>query len=59
MSTKKLNPRSEAALKAGCRCPVMDNSHGKGYLGMKGIFVQNLNCPVHGPKLVRKTIKAK
>lgn len=43
------NPGSKEAGDAGCTCPVLDNSHGLGYLGVKGIFVINDNCPVHVP----------
>jgi hypothetical protein len=53
MAAVKLNPGSDAARKAGCSCPVLDNSHGNGYLGMKGIFVQNLNCKIHGQRKVK------
>lgn len=42
------NPGSDEALQAGCRCPVMDNGHGAGYMGQAGIFVMNLDCPLHG-----------
>lgn len=48
------NPGSDAAIKAGCTCPVLDNAHGKGYLGGvrnrdtgEIMFVYNLACPVH------------
>lgn len=42
------NPGSEAARKAGCQCPVIDNGHGRGYRGQPGVFVYNAECPVHG-----------
>ena len=42
------NPGSDEAIKQGCTCPVLDNEHGKGYLGRKGIFVQFDDCPLHG-----------
>ena len=59
MKTKKVpNPGSEEAGKLGCCCPVLDNSRGKGYLGMKGIFVQNGNCKIHGLKN-QKTVAGK
>ena len=47
------NPGSDKAIAKGCKCPVMDNCHGKGYMGgMRGkdgkvIFVINLECEVH------------
>jgi hypothetical protein len=28
----------------------MDNGHGKGYLGQKGVFVIRGGCPLHGKK---------
>lgn len=45
---KPPNPGSDEAKKKGCLCPVLDNSHGKGYLGMKGTFVISGGCPLHG-----------
>lgn len=48
MEEKKLNPGSDEAIKAGCTCPVLDNSHGKGYYMQEGIFVMVANCPIHG-----------
>lgn len=50
------NPGSDAALNMGCTCPVIDNGHGRGYMG--GIkdndgyttFVFTEGCPVHGPR---------
>jgi len=42
------NPGSDEALKRGCRCAVLDNAHGKGYFGMKGVFVMTADCPLHG-----------
>lgn len=41
------NPGSREALDAGCRCPVMDNNHGK-RPGMFGGWYIALDCPVHG-----------
>lgn len=41
------NPGSLEARKQGCTCPVLDNSHGKGYMGITGLFVFNESCPVH------------
>lgn len=41
------NPGTNEAIKSGCTCPIMDNGHGKGYMGQKGVFVYNLNCPLH------------
>lgn len=44
------NPGSDEALDLGCECPVLDNSHGYGYLGRKGLFAINGSCPIHGGK---------
>jgi hypothetical protein len=41
------NPGSDAAIALGCTCPVLDNGHGRGYMGQKGIYIYNLACPVH------------
>lgn len=47
------NPGSDEAVKAGCKCPVLDNAHGKGYMGgVKDdegdtVFVLNLDCELH------------
>ena len=42
------NPGSEAAIDAGCLCPVLDNRHGKGYYaGPDGVFIYNQGCPIH------------
>ncbi len=50
MDTPKLNPGSNEALAAGCRCPVLDNSHGLGVVGLGDKFgwVVNSDCPMHG-----------
>lgn len=42
------NPGSDAALKLGCKCPVLDNARGNGYYGVPGRFAINADCPVHG-----------
>lgn len=49
-------PGSERARDDGCRCPVMDNAHGKGWLG--GVpdddgniaYVISGECPLHAPR---------
>lgn len=50
----KPNPGSEDARKLGCRCPIIDNGHGKGsrYRDDNGkqTFVINTRCPVHKPQ---------
>jgi hypothetical protein len=45
----KLTPGSEAAVKAGCTCPVIDNHHGQGVM-LKGevAFWRHADCPLHG-----------
>lgn len=40
-------PGSPEAVKLGCTCPVMDNGHGKGYMGVAGIYVYSGACPLH------------
>lgn len=48
------NPGSDQALLDGCRCPVLDNAHGAGYLGGmrdkdgQPMFVIVDCCPLHG-----------
>lgn len=50
----KPNPGSPAALSLGCTCPVLDNAHGRGYMGGvrdergRVVFVRVVGCPVHG-----------
>jgi hypothetical protein len=50
----ELTPGSDAAIAVGCTCPVIDNGHGKGYMGgarnSSGatIFVYSQTCPLHG-----------
>lgn len=46
--TKLPNPGSREAIDAGCTCPVMDNGYGRGYMGMDGVFVYTMECPIHG-----------
>jgi len=47
-------PGSPEALNAGCVCPVMDNSFGRGaYLGQVAgkrctLYITNAGCPLHG-----------
>ena len=55
MSTKP-NPGSKEAREQGCLCPVIDNEHGKGYLGNgeRFGFVINENCPLHALQLKKK-----
>lgn len=48
--TKTPNPGSDEALRQGCRCPVLDNGHGRGSSGTDGRtwFVMAEDCPLHG-----------
>lgn len=38
---------SDEAVALGCTCPRMDNAYGRGYMGIEGYHIYNLNCPVH------------
>ena len=38
-------PGSDEALELGCRCPVVDNGHGR---RQDGRFTMSLACPLHG-----------
>lgn len=40
-------PGSDEALAKGCRCPVLDNAHGLGYMGVAGSWVISSLCPLH------------
>lgn len=44
-------PGSREALALGCKCPVIDNRHGRGWIGTPGatpLFVKAAHCPLHG-----------
>lgn len=52
-----LPPGSDEAIEAGCICPVMDNGHGRGYMGGmkdretgKTMYVVFTDCPIHTPE---------
>ena len=45
------SPGSTEAYEQGCKCPIMDNNYGKGYMGMENVFVFNTECPLHGEAL--------
>jgi hypothetical protein len=52
-------PGSDAALARGCRCPVLDNAHGRGAWGSDSLFWIAQNCPLHGtnsPKKRKQTV---
>lgn len=53
MEMNKPNPGSQEAKDQGCRCPVMDNAYGRGYMGHSGIFVYMIDCPIHADKFLR------
>jgi len=44
------NPGSHRAKSLGCICPVLDNSHGKGYME-QGVFVIAIGCELHDHQL--------
>lgn len=51
--TDEPNPGSDEARAKGCRCPILDNGHGRGS-GRTGddgkpLFWVNVECPLHGP----------
>jgi len=52
--TDNPNPGSPEAIEKGCACPILDNAHGRGYMGgvkdQNGgvIFVMRADCPLHG-----------
>lgn len=42
-------PGSDEAVKAGCKCPVIDNHHGKGVPTKFGpAYWTSAGCPLHG-----------
>lgn len=43
------NPGPREAIDAGCTCPVLDNSHGRGCYGNPDMFVMVEGCPIHNP----------
>lgn len=47
-----LQPGSDAALDAGCTCPVLDNGHGRGRGGdgYRYGWIVVEGCPLHGRK---------
>lgn len=53
MKNRELPPGSDAARAAGCKCPVLDNAHGKGYMGGvkdengETCFVTSSDCALH------------
>jgi len=46
----KLKPGSKEAIDAGCKCPVIDNRNGKGYMtdeNGKPLYIFNEDCRIH------------
>lgn len=41
-------PGSPEAVEHGCRCPIIDNHHGKGVRDRGNQFVIEKRCPLHG-----------
>lgn len=41
------NPGSDEAVENGCKCPRLDNNHGK-WLPWIGSWWLDIRCPVHG-----------
>jgi len=56
---QELNPGSEEAQQAGCKCPVIDNHYGEGFI-MNGerVFWMSENCPLHGHTLTSEGEKS-
>ena len=46
------NPGSPEAVEAGCKCPVLDNNHGRGAI-VGGLYWINVCCPLHGDQKVK------
>jgi hypothetical protein len=43
-------PGSDAALEAGCKCPVIDNGRGNLSLARdRGGWIFTVGCPIHDP----------
>lgn len=47
MSEYEYPPGSDEAIAEGCICPVLDNSHGEGYMGTDD-YIISMVCPIHG-----------
>ena len=49
MSDTKLKPPpgSNEAIQQGCKCPVIENNRGKGYMGLEGVYVYSGGCDLH------------
>ena len=40
-------PGTQEAVDQGCKCPVLDTEHGRGYRGVRVFFVYSAECPIH------------
>ena len=47
-TVKQPKPSSPEATAAGCRCPIIDNHHGKGADLTGTNFWISTDCPLHG-----------
>lgn len=48
MSDAVATPGSDAAIRQGCTCPVLDNHHGEGFpMDGEVCFWHTQGCPVH------------
>ena len=47
-------PGSPEAVALGCRCARMDNHHGKGYMGIEGVYVYSGACKLHAQEMQQK-----
>lgn len=45
------NPGSDEAIEQGCKCPVLDNAHGRGVNRNGEMFWFNAGCPLHGSEI--------
>lgn len=50
-------PGSDAALDLGCKCPVLDNGHGRGAYIKNGkpIFWYSTDCELHTEKMIKQS----
>lgn len=51
-----MNPGGPDAVKAGCKCPIIDNGHGVSPRPDGG-FVFDCMCPVHGEPAINKKLE--
>ncbi len=54
MLERQPNPGSDAARDAGCRCPVLDNGHGRSAPFPPDGWWINEECPMHGADATRR-----